>query len=213
MPVGVRQFTDGNGKPLVSGWVAYAQVGTGGATLRNVYADEGETTPLQNPVPLDASGRPYSGGSQVSIWGDGTYEEYVYDSSGVLQTSSIIDTQSAAATTQAATGDGAQIGAATIPGEGTPPRVFRQRQQLGSGLNLPLIQGGLATTDDNGYAEIKFDSSFTALSAITCTHYNPSKRHHEAIPISITDFSASGFVAHTHHRGHRHEFFWLAMGT
>lgn len=94
MPWGVKQFCDGDGNPLVGGWVAYCQVGSGGAIFRNVYADQAETILLQNPVPLDASGRPYSGGSQVSIWGDGTYQEYVYDSQGVLQTSSIIDTAS-----------------------------------------------------------------------------------------------------------------------
>lgn len=137
MPVGIRQFTDGNGAPLVGGWVAYCQVGSGGQIFRNVYANEAETIILQNPVPLDASGRPYSGGSQVSIWGDGSYEEYVYDANGVLQTSAIINTQSAPATATAATGNGARIGTQTTAHGGLPPElpsvspnIHRQRQRL-----------------------------------------------------------------------------------
>lgn len=90
LPWGKRQFCDGNGTPLVGGWVAYCQIGTGGTVFRNVYGDSAETLVLENPVPLDASGRPYSGGSQQSLWGDGSYEEFVYDKDGVLQTSSII---------------------------------------------------------------------------------------------------------------------------
>jgi hypothetical protein len=110
LPWGVKQFTDGNGRPLVSGWVAYCQPGTGGTVLRNVYGDEGETVVLQNPVPLNAAGRPYSGGSEQSIWGDGTYEEYVYDYLGNLVTSSLIDTQSSPAVALASTGSGESVG-------------------------------------------------------------------------------------------------------
>jgi hypothetical protein len=114
IPWGVKQFTDGNGRPLVSGWVAYCQPGTGGTVLRNVYGDEGETVLLQNPVPLNAAGRPYSGGAEQSIWGDGSYEEYVYDYLGNLITSSIIDTQSSPAAALASTGSGERIGNLSI---------------------------------------------------------------------------------------------------
>lgn len=212
MPVGVRQFTDGNGAPLVSGWVAYAQVGTGGAVLRTVYADEGETIPLQNPVPLDASGRPYSGGSQCSIWGDGAYQEYVYDSNGVLQTSAIIDTQSSPAVTTAATGSGERIGAQTTP-ETELPRVLRQHQQLSAGLGFPITQGGLGYTDEQGFGEVAFDTPFTALGTVVATPYDPESHGREHATLTIRDFSASGFKVEI--RGHhkRREFFWIAAGT
>lgn len=202
MPVGIRQFTDANGKPLVGGWVAYAQSGTGGATLRNVYADEGETTLLQNPVPLDASGRPYSGGSQVSIWGDGVYEEYVYDRNGVLQTTSTIDTQSSAAATLAATGSGERIGRAA------EANVFRQQQGLG--MPLAIIKGGMGATDNEGRGEVEFDRPFTSLISIACTHYDPKGHADHLPPITISDYSASGFKVRTHHS---HTFFWMAMGA
>lgn len=84
MPVGRQQFTDGNGSPLVGGSVAFCQPGSGGATFLPVWADEAQTTPLTNPVPLDASGMPFSGGSQVSIWGSGNYEQFVRDADGNL---------------------------------------------------------------------------------------------------------------------------------
>lgn len=214
MPVGVRQFTDGNGAPLVGGWVAYAQVGTGGTVLRNVYADEGETVPLSNPVPLDASGRPYSGGSQCSIWGDGSYEEYVYDANGVLQTSSIIDTQSAAATTAAATGSGERIGSETEESRSVPPSIFRQNQQLGTTLGFPITRGGFATADDHGYAEIAFAEPFQFLGTILTTPFtSPESRHHghhENPFVVIRKFSAAGFTVHSRPN---QDFFWMAAGS
>jgi len=91
MPVGARQYTDGNGRPLVAGMVAFAQPNTGGATLLPIWADERQQVQLSNPVPLDASGRPFSGGSQQSIWGTGQYQEFVYDFEGNLQSSAMID--------------------------------------------------------------------------------------------------------------------------
>lgn len=214
LPWGVKQFCDGNGSPLVAGWVAYCQVGTGGAVLRNVYGDEGETVLLQNPVPLDASGRPYSGGSQQSIWGDGTYEEYVYDSQGVLQTTSIIDTQSGAAATAAASGNGTRIGAETNPEtEQGLPRVFRQHQQLGTTLGFPITRGGFATTDDHGYSEVAFAEPFQFLGTIICTPFtSPESRHHghEHPFVMVRRFTASGFTAHS--RPHQ-DFFWMAAGS
>lgn len=199
---------------MVGGWVAYAQVGTGGTVLRNVYGDEGETILLQNPVPLDASGRPFSGGSQQSIWGDGAYQEYVYDSSGVLQTTSIIDTQSAPAVAAAATGSGERIGTASSPEtQAGLPSVFRQNQQLGTTLGFPITRGGFSTTDDHGYAEIAFASHFETLGTIICTPFtSPESKHHghEHPFVMVRKFSATGFTAQS--RPHQ-DFFWMACGS
>lgn len=91
VPWGVRQYLDGNGKPLVAGSVGFYVVGTSGSQLGPIWADENETVPLQNPIPLDAAGMPFSGGSQVAIWGDGQLQEVVRDSDGVIVTTAIVE--------------------------------------------------------------------------------------------------------------------------
>lgn len=92
LPIPRIQWTDGNGMPLVGGSVMFATPNTGGTTLRPIYADEAETTPLINPVPLDSAGISFSGGSQVSIWGFGQYEAWVRDADGNLIYSALLDT-------------------------------------------------------------------------------------------------------------------------
>lgn len=92
LPLARIQYTDGNGSPLSGGTVAFTQPGTGGAVLRPIWADVGETIPLQNPCPLDSSGITFSGGSQVSVWGFGQYEEFVRDNSGNLIYSALVQT-------------------------------------------------------------------------------------------------------------------------
>ena len=92
IPQGKLQFTDANGSPLVGGSLTYAQPGTGGATLRPIYGDEAETVPLSNPLPLDAGGWPYSGGSQQVIWGFGQYEIFARNASGATIWTAIVDT-------------------------------------------------------------------------------------------------------------------------
>lgn len=92
LPVARQQYCDGNGMPLSGGSVTFATPNTGGTVLRGIWADEAETVPLINPTPLDASGITYSGGSQVSVWGFGQYEEFVRDSNGNLIYSAILDT-------------------------------------------------------------------------------------------------------------------------
>jgi hypothetical protein len=93
MPIGIRQYLDANGDPLVGGSVAFAQPGTGGSTLSPVWADEDQTIPLHNPVPLNAAGQPFSGGSAVSIWGSGAYEEIVKNAIGSTISTATIDTR------------------------------------------------------------------------------------------------------------------------
>lgn len=90
MPVARQQYTDGNGAPLVGGRVAFCQPGTSGTVFMAVFADINETIPLQNPVPLDSAGITFSGGSQVSVWGSGTYEQFVYDADGNLIYSALV---------------------------------------------------------------------------------------------------------------------------
>lgn len=51
----IIQFVDGNGKPYAGGSITFTQVGVG--TLQTVYSDPALTTPLTNPVSLNAAGR------------------------------------------------------------------------------------------------------------------------------------------------------------
>ena len=63
------QFFDGNGNPLSMGQVSYYFPGT--TTLKEIYTDNTEATPAQNPQPLDAKGYVRDGG----VWlGDGLYD-------------------------------------------------------------------------------------------------------------------------------------------
>lgn len=51
-----KQFLDGEGNPLISGWLKFTVSGTNN-TDKNTYADSGETIPNTNPLQLDAEGR------------------------------------------------------------------------------------------------------------------------------------------------------------
>lgn len=72
-PNGVNRFFDFNGRPLVGGLIETFDSGT--STHRPAYADAAQTTPLTNPIVLDASGR-------ATIFWDGTYKVIVRDASG-----------------------------------------------------------------------------------------------------------------------------------
>src|SRR5262245_10494516 len=54
-PVAIQQFHDNNGNPLAGGKLFFYEAGT--STPTPAYADYGLTTPLSNPVILDAGGR------------------------------------------------------------------------------------------------------------------------------------------------------------
>src|SRR5262245_9387485 len=54
-PVAIQQFFDQNGDPLSGGKLSFYQAGT--STPIPAYADVALTTPLSNPVVLDAAGR------------------------------------------------------------------------------------------------------------------------------------------------------------
>ena len=99
LPPARIQYFDGNGAPLVGGSVRFAQPGTGGSVLSPVFADSAQTIPLVNPVPLDAAGITQSGGSQVSVYGNGSYEIFVRDSSGSLIYSALVDAPSSSSPT------------------------------------------------------------------------------------------------------------------
>jgi hypothetical protein len=88
VPLGFLTFLDANGDPLAGGSVGYYDPSSPG-TLTPVWADSAQATQLQNPVPLDAAGRPFSGGSEVGIWGVGTYRMIVRDVNGALQWSAL----------------------------------------------------------------------------------------------------------------------------
>src|SRR4030095_2773008 len=55
-PVAIQQFFDNNGDPLAGGKLSFYEAGT--STPTPAYADFNLTTPLSNPIILDAGGRP-----------------------------------------------------------------------------------------------------------------------------------------------------------
>ncbi len=72
-----KQFLDGNGDPLVSGWLKFLVSGTT-STDKDTYADVDETIANSNPVQLDAEGR------CPNIFGTGTYRVISYTNDPVL---------------------------------------------------------------------------------------------------------------------------------
>ena len=72
--VSPQQFFNNNGNPLSGGKVYYYQPGT--LTNKPVWSDANETTPLTNPVILNAAGRP---NGAVAIYGEGTYRQIIKD--------------------------------------------------------------------------------------------------------------------------------------
>lgn len=174
LPVARQQFFDGNGAPLVGGSVAYAQPGTGGNTLRPVYADMGETIPLMNPVPLDSSGITFSGGSQVSVWGFGEYEQFVRDNQGNLIYSAILDTPGGltGGTIQGSVqinGDLSVVGNITDTQSLTTPTINGTNASFGGSVNisgnLGVGAGFSANTVTTNYlvsnGDLQVDSSAT----------------------------------------------------
>jgi hypothetical protein len=84
LPFGFLQFLDANGNPLAGGSVGYFDPASPG-TLKAIFADPGQATPVSNPVVLDTAGRPATGGSEVGIWGTGQYLMTVRNNVGALQ--------------------------------------------------------------------------------------------------------------------------------
>lgn len=70
-----EQYFDGEGSPLVEGYIKFTVSGTN-ATDKDTFADNSETIPNANPVPLDAEGR------APSIFGTGQYRATLFDSDG-----------------------------------------------------------------------------------------------------------------------------------
>lgn len=66
-----KQFLDGNGDPLVDGWLRFLVSGTNN-TDKATYADSGETIANTNPLQLDAEGR------CPNVFGTGTYRVVSY---------------------------------------------------------------------------------------------------------------------------------------
>jgi len=66
----VFQGLDNDGDPRANGFVYFYRAGT--SSPKDVYSDSSFSTPLANPVPLDANGR-------AEIWMDGAYKVKVTD--------------------------------------------------------------------------------------------------------------------------------------
>lgn len=60
------QFVDGTGKVLSGGFLYFFAAGT--STPQNTYADNLGTIANPNPIPLDATGAPSNGSTQVQVW-------------------------------------------------------------------------------------------------------------------------------------------------
>lgn len=73
------QFFDANGLPLAGGKVYTYEAG-GFSTPKATYTDSTKVTQLDNPITLDAAGRPLL--SNGSIWIEGSYNFIVKDSLG-----------------------------------------------------------------------------------------------------------------------------------
>lgn len=84
LPLGILQFCDAGGNPLVGGSVGFYEVGSPGVT-KTIWGNAAQTTLLTNPIPLDAAGRPFSGGAEQQIFGLGSYLMIVRDFNGVSQ--------------------------------------------------------------------------------------------------------------------------------
>jgi len=88
LPFGVLQFLDGNGNPLAGGNVVYEDPAAPGV-LKTIWADEAQTIPIANPVTLNSAGRPETGGSEVGVFGTGSYRMFVNDFNNALQWSAL----------------------------------------------------------------------------------------------------------------------------
>lgn len=79
LPNAVQQFFDNNGKPLSAGKVDFYVPNS--SARKSIWLDATKSTPLPNPVTLNAAGRP--NGDQ-GIYGDGQYRQVLKDRNGVI---------------------------------------------------------------------------------------------------------------------------------
>ena len=103
LPNAVQQFFDNNGKPLSAGKVDFYVPNS--STRKPIWLDATKSTPLPNPVPLNAAGRP--NGDQ-GIYGDGQYRQVLKDRNGVIIWDRL--TSSAGAGGSSGSGDGEAVG-------------------------------------------------------------------------------------------------------
>lgn len=105
-----RAFTADN-RFLVYGSVVFGNEGQkpdpeNPGTLKQIFIDQEETTPAQNPQPLDGDAKFQQGGSTGKLFGSGIYSVLVLDSNGVEQaympSYSVIDNQTAQEAAEAA---------------------------------------------------------------------------------------------------------------
>lgn len=105
-----RAFTADN-RFLVYGSVVFGSEGQkpdpeNPGTLKQIFIDQEETTPAQNPQPLDGDAKFQQGGSTGKLFGSGIYSVLVLDSNGVehayMPSYSVIDNQTAQEAAEAA---------------------------------------------------------------------------------------------------------------
>lgn len=102
--VSPQQYFDNNGRPLSGGKVYFYQPGT--LTFKNIWSDANETTPLANPVILNAAGRP---NGAVAIYGEGNYRQIIRDAKG-NEIADLVTSSGGSGGGTSATGDGDLVG-------------------------------------------------------------------------------------------------------
>lgn len=130
---GILQFLDGNGDPLVAGSLTFYIPNT--LTLAPVWGDMAQTIPVNNPVPLDAAGRPQNGLAETSLFTTNTTQMIVKDVNGVQQWAALSPPLGAGTVTgpinQAPTGQFYQANGAVI--DRLNDRVFVGQATVNSG--------------------------------------------------------------------------------
>lgn len=101
--VSPQQYFNNNGNPLSGGKVYFYYPGT--LNAKTVWSDASETTPITQPVVLNAAGRP---NGAVAIYGEGSYRQIVRDANNNLIAD--IVTASGGSSSSSATGDGDLVG-------------------------------------------------------------------------------------------------------
>jgi microcystin-dependent protein len=105
LPNAVQQFFDSSGKPLASGKVYFYEVGT--STFKDTYTSSAATTPYQNPITLNAGGKP-PGSS--GIYGIGLYRQLVRDKNNNIIWDAVTAPGGGGGSTPTDVGDGNLVG-------------------------------------------------------------------------------------------------------
>lgn len=229
-------FVDAGGNPLVGGTVAFLVPNT--TELASVYADPAGALPLQNPCPIDAAGRLVTGGNEAQVYGLGTFEIQVKDSSGrlapgggtvnsgdeIFNTLTVVNSGTIAdltATSITTTGFTASAGTVTSPGTAGNELVnFSQFAPSAAGSGYIHLPGGVTVQWGVGVgptAAVTFPYVFSAAPwCIQMTIKDAPGGGATIIAQTTTAYTTTGFTGLTVNSaaggGSAADFFWVAIG-